>query len=219
MRPELKYVTPEEMRGLELGASKYGLGPKQLMENAGTAVADFILERFGTPDVCVVCGGGNNGGDGLVAARHLSSKCDVSVILVAEPGRIRTAEARENWEALRNQRVSVSVTADLNSLKGKARVLADAGVLVDAIFGTGVAGGTVKEPYAAAIRAVNESRGAKVAIDLPSGLDPKTGEPSDPTVRADVTLALHLPKVGLKGNKRLTGEVVVVPIGIGRSSR
>ena len=91
-------------------------------------------------------------------------------------------------------------------------------MVVVAIFGTGVKGGVVNEPYATAISLVNGSKGVKVAIDLPSGIDPATGAASRPTVRADVTLALHLPKVGLRGREEFTGEVVVVPIGI-RSER
>ena len=74
--------------------------------------------------------------------------------------------------------------------------------IVVAIFGTGVKGGVVREPYATAISMINGSKGAKVAIDLPSGIDPATGAASRPAVRADVTVALHLPKIGLEGDGR-----------------
>jgi hydroxyethylthiazole kinase-like uncharacterized protein yjeF len=210
----LRFVTPEQMRSLEEGASGYGLGVRDLMENAGRGVADYILRRFGTPRVCVVCGAGNNGGDGLVAARFLSRRCVVSVLLLATPGDIRTEEARGNWEELTKAKATIHVTPDKKGLMGRAMDIAEAEVVVAAMFGTGVRGETVREPYATAIRLVNESRGAKVAIDIPSGLDPATGRPSDPTVRADITLALHLPKAGLRGNVGFTGEIVVVPIGI-----
>ena len=99
-------------------------------------------------------------------------------------------------------------------MSGWRAYLASAEVIVVAIFGTGVKGGVVKEPYASAISMVNASRAVKVAVDLPSGIDPATGAASDPTVRADYTVALHLPKVGLRGREEFTGEVVVVPIGI-----
>jgi NAD(P)H-hydrate repair Nnr-like enzyme with NAD(P)H-hydrate epimerase domain len=82
-----------------------------------------------------------------------------------------------------------------------------------------VKGEVVNEPYATAISLVNGSEGARVAVDLPSGIDPATGAASRPSVRADVTLALHLPKVGLRGREEFTGEVVVLPIGIRTKSR
>jgi len=215
----LEYITPEAMGELEKGASRYGLGVKQLMENAGRGVAEFVLARYGPARrVCVVCGGGNNGGDGFVAARYLSASCRVEVILLTSPERIRTEEARQNWEALAGTQAEVHVAAETSTLVGLSAAIAEADVVVVAIFGTGVKGAEVNEPYANAISLVNGSKGVKVAVDLPSGIDPATGAASRPTVRADVTLALHLPKVGLRGQEEFTGEVVVVPIGI-RSER
>jgi hydroxyethylthiazole kinase-like uncharacterized protein yjeF len=213
----LEYITPEEMRALEAEASAYGLGVKDLMENAGGGVAEFVLSRYGEARrVCVVCGGGNNGGDGLVAARRLSPRCQVTVVLLTTPESIRTEEARENWRALSGTGAELRVAADLPALSRCSEAIEGADVVVVAIFGTGVQGGSVKEPYATAIEMVNRSGGRKVAVDLPSGIDPATGEASKPSVRADVTLALHLPKVGLRGREEYTGEVVAVPIGIRR---
>ncbi|HEV2389939.1 MAG TPA: NAD(P)H-hydrate epimerase [Nitrososphaerales archaeon] len=215
----MDYITSNAMRELERGASEYGLGVKQLMENAGRGVAEFVLARYGPARrVCVVCGGGNNGGDGFVAARYLSGSCQVEVILLTSPDRIRTEEARQNWKALRGTRAEVHVADQTQSLVGLAPAIVQAEVVVVAIFGTGVKGGVVGEPYATAISLVNGSKGVKLAIDLPSGIDPDNGSASRPAVRADVTLALHLPKVGLRGREEYTGEVVVVPIGI-RSER
>ena len=211
----MEYITPEAMGELERGASEYGLGVKELMENAGRGVAEFVLSRYGPARrVCVVCGGGNNGGDGFVAARYLSASCRVEVILLTSPDRIRTEEARQNWKALASTRAELHVAGEISTLTSLSTAIAEADVVVVAIFGTGVKGGAVNEPYATAISLVNGSKGVKVAVDLPSGIDPATGAASRPTVRADVTLALHLPKVGLRGREEYTGEVVVVPIGI-----
>jgi len=216
----LEYITPDAMSELERSASGYGLGVKQLMENAGKGVAEFILSRYGSVRrVCVVCGGGNNGGDGFVAARYLSVRCGVNVILLTAPERIRTEEARENWKALAGTKAELHVADETSVLVGLSSAFAESDVLVVAMFGTGVKGGVVKEPYATAISLVNGAKGAKVAVDLPSGIDPATGAASKPSVRADVTLALHLPKVGLKGREEFTGEVVVVPIGIRSNAR
>ena len=211
----MEYITPEAMRELERGASEYGLGVKQLMENAGRGVAEFVLSRYGSARrVCVVCGGGNNGGDGFVAARYLSASRRVEVILLTSPDRIRTEEARQNWEALAGTRAEVHEAGETSTLVALSTAIEEADVIVVAIFGTGMKGGEIGEPYATAISMVNASKGVRVAVDLPSGIDPATGAASRPTVRADVTLALHLPKVGLKGREEYTGEVVVVPIGI-----
>ncbi len=212
----MEYITPDLMRELEKGASEYGLGVRELMENAGKGVAEFVLSRYGAGKrVCVVCGGGNNGGDGMVAARYLSARCKgVDVILLTSPKKIRSGEARENWQALLGSGASAHVAEDVRGLAANSRTLERAEVIVVAIFGTGVEGGAVREPYATAISMINGSTAAKVAVDLPSGIDPATGAASWPTVKADVTLALHLPKVGLKGREEYTGEVLVVPIGI-----
>jgi len=212
----LEYITPEEMAALERGASEHGLSVKDLMENAGRGVAEFVLSRYGQAKrVCVVCGGGNNGGDGLVAARHLLARCVVKVVLLTTPEKIRTEESRENWYALSGTSAELHVADDSASLAESSSIIEEAEVIVVAIFGTGLKGGVVNEPYASAISMVNRSRAVKVAVDLPSGIDPGTGAASRPSVRADVTLALHLPKIGLKGREEFTGEVVVVPIGIG----
>lgn len=216
----MEYITPGAMAALEKGAARQGLSVEKLMENAGRGVAHFVLDRYGVGvKVCVVCGGGNNGGDGFVAARYLSKSCLVSVILLTSPEKIRTQEAKKNWKRLASTDAEIFVAEDVEALTAIAGRISSADVVVGAIFGTGAKGGEVREPYATAISMVNAAKGPKVAVDLPSGLDPETGEASSPTVRADVTLALHMPKVGLKGRKEYTGEVVVIPIGIrGRAS-
>ena len=215
----MEYITPDAMNELERGASVYGVSVKDLMENAGRGVAEFVLGRYGAVGrICVVCGGGNNGGDGFVAARYLSARCGVDVILLTAPESIRTVEARDNWKALGRTSAVLHVAEGTAELAEEAGIIAGADMIVVAIFGTGVRGAVVKEPYSTAISMVNASKAVKVAVDLPSGIDPETGAASSPTVRADVTVALHLPKVGLKGKREFTGEVVVVPIGIRRGT-
>jgi ADP-dependent NAD(P)H-hydrate dehydratase / NAD(P)H-hydrate epimerase len=212
--PVEDYITPEAMRDLERRASGYGVSVSQLMENAGRGVAEAVLERLRPRRVCVICGAGNNGGDGLVAARYLSKGCEVWVVLLTNPEGIRTEESRRNWAALVNTGVRTCVAATSGALRGCFEAIAKADVVVAALFGTGVEGGKVREPYATAIEMVNRSKATKVAVDLPSGIDPATGSPSSPCIMADLTVALHRRKVGLRGREEYTGEVVVVPIGI-----
>jgi NAD(P)H-hydrate epimerase len=127
---------------------------------------------------------------------------------------IKTVEARENFDLLAAARVDVSMAGDSEALSERAGLISNAGVILDAIFGTGVRGG-IREPMASAIGLINLSKAAKVSIDLPSGLDPSTGEVGPGgAVRADLTVALHAAKTGLRGREDYTGEVVVVPIGI-----
>ena len=215
---DLDYVTPQQMAEAESRAAAHGLGVEGLMENAGAAIARKVRELYGGDvgrTVTVVCGTGNNGGDGFVAARYLSSVMKVRVLILAsDASKIKTSEAKLNLERLHDSPVEISFAGDVASLLRRAGLLEEADLVVDAILGTGVRG-EVREPIATAIRLINESNAATVAVDLPSGLDPASGSISSAgAVRADTTITLHRPKVGLRGKMEYTGEVVVVPIGI-----
>lgn len=214
----LEFVTPEEMRRAEQRASEEGLSVATMMENAGLAVARTVGARYGPGDgrtLLVVCGSGNNGGDGLVAARYLCDDWDVRVVLlVDDPSRIRTEEARTNFRLLKGRRVTVALVGGMRGLSELAAWFREASVVLDAILGTGVRG-QVREPFATAIQLVNGSGAVKVAVDIPSGLDPETGQPSaGGTVRADLTVALHRAKVGMVAGRDWVGELAVVQIGI-----
>ncbi len=209
-----EYITPEEMRELESKASSKGITTEFLMENAGRGIANEIEVNFGSVvgrNVVVVAGKGNNGGDGLVTARYLVEKgARVTVILLANPDEIRTNEAKDNWVRLDATKL---VAGGVEELLKFTDMIVGATVVVAAILGTGFQG-DVREPEATAIRLINQSDGMVVAVDIPSGLDPKTGEAKNPTVRADLTVTLHRPKTGLKGNEKWTGKLVTVPIGL-----
>jgi len=183
-----------------------------LMESAGRAVAEAALaERAAAGragDVLVVCGGGNNGGDGLVAARHLALLgVPVRVALVADPRRL-APDAAANLARARATGVPIAT--------GPVRT-AGAAVVVDALFGTGLARAVSGAP-AAAIRRIAAARPAArvVAVDLPSGLDADTGQCHGPAVAADRTVAIALPKLGLalEPGRSLAGRIVVARIGI-----
>ena len=213
----MDYITPEQMTKEEARAAGLGIGVGKLMENAGAEVAREVERRYGPlfgKRVLVVAGTGNNGGDGFVAARYLAARgSKVKVLLLSGPEAIRTKEAETNWERLGESAAELLVARDVSELSRLGSEFERAEIVIDAIFGTGIRG-EVKEPHATAIRLLNESRAKKVALDIPSGLDPITGEAKAPTVKADVTISLHKAKVGLRRQREFTGEVVVVPIGI-----
>ncbi len=200
------------MRRLDEAAERVGIPRVLLMENAGAAVARRVIQRFGARKVLVLAGTGNNGGDGMVAARHLSNLgCEVSVVLVGEPSAIRTQEARLNWEILsRLERVRTSVFKNLDEI---TRAIDQSELILDAMLGTGVRG-ELREPFLSIVRKVNSSGKPVVAVDSPTGLDPTSGQVCGEAIRATMTITFHSPKSGLPLVKDYTGELLVEDIGI-----
>lgn len=222
----LTAMTAEEMRGADARAQRLGTPGEWLMEEAGTAVAaaaHALLLSAARPHrsrVLVMCGPGNNGGDGLVAARHLAGLgIGSEVVLLAAEGRPSAPDAALNWERLDGldlvHRVATGRSSDVALyLNGIER----AGLVIDALLGTGVRG-LLREPVRTAVDVVVRAREHEVpvlAVDTPTAVDLSTGEPSDPVVRADVTVTFHRPKQGLRSRvgRLLAGRVLVAPIGI-----
>lgn len=193
-----------------------GISSLCLMENAGRAVADEIkrrLARTGGRAVVLVCGSGNNGGDGLVAARHLLSVGIVPrAFLVMGSGKM-SVDAKVNLDILHTAGFPVVNldTADVTFRKA----LAEVDIVVDALFGVGL-NREIQEPFATVIEAINASARHVVAVDIPSGLDGDTGRARGVCVRANVTVTFTAAKQGfyLNDGPRHTGQVKVVPIGI-----
>ena len=195
------------MYRIEEAGHAMGFYKKFMMENAGAAAVRRLLERAPAEGrkVHVLCGMGNNGGDGMVMARHLAGHgAKVSLELMGDPKDLRTEESRWNWSLL--ERMS-SVKLE------KAGASHRPDVLIDAMLGTGISG-AVREPYASAILRLNGSACLKVAVDVPSGLDPQTGLASEPVARCDMTVTFHRMKKGIPARPDLTGDVYVERIGI-----
>ncbi len=211
----LQTATTEEMMILDVNAEWLGVKRVVLMENAGRAVANNLSKALGNLEgrkVLVLCGPGNNGGDGMAAARHLASMgAEVTILLLTDPSKIRTEEARQNYEVVKNMRLSVvleTVTTSEELLK-KADVFSSAEAVVDAILGTGAKGG-LAGVYKTAVELANSSKAFKLAVDIPTGIDPDTGA-GDIYFQADLTVALHALK---PAHLKISGETVVEKIGI-----
>ncbi|MBD3229006.1 MAG: NAD(P)H-hydrate dehydratase [Candidatus Lokiarchaeota archaeon] len=199
--------------------SKYlGIPSLLLMENAGNGLSKIIRSNLNSNKknvIIIFTGTGNNGGDGFVAARHLAglSITTIKLVLVGNPKKIRSDEARLNWNAINNmdliQLFNIRDSSDLNKYRSD---LSEPDVIVDALLGTGITG-KLREPIASVIKYINNLSGLRVAVDVPSGMDPDTGEISDNCVKADITTTFHKAKPGLIDNK-MAGKLEVVKIGI-----
>ncbi len=172
---------------LDVNSRYFGLETSVLMENAGRGVADEISRRYGNEKrIAIFCGLGNNGGDGFVVARHLMNRNDVTLYLLGNPKEINTEEARKNWQILENtelKRLHIRDSTDLAKC--------DFGwfdIIVDGMLGVGMSG-EPREPYKSTILKINENKAKKVCIDIP------TGYGSEVSVKSDLTLSFHVPKL------------------------
>jgi NAD(P)H-hydrate epimerase len=209
------------MMQIEENGHQMGFLRKFMMENAGAAAAKRIKEKFysikspktnpASTKVLVFAGLGNNGGDGLVIARHLAGYgFNVTVFLLGEPDNIRTEECSWNWNLLEKMKSIKLLTGgnleDLNNL--------EFGLIIDGILGTGISG-EIREPHASAITFINKSyKYGVIAVDVPSGLNPDTGETNQVCVNANITVTFHRMKVGMPKRKDVCGEIFVEKIGI-----
>jgi NAD(P)H-hydrate epimerase len=199
---------------------RLGVPGEILMENAGRALVDFILGHAGEglasrgAEVVLACGPGNNGGDGFVAARHLTQLgVAVRVVLLADPSGLK-------GEAAAHHAMAMAVGVPMEVMQsGEGGPLLRRGVLVDALFGTGLAR-PLEGRAAHLVERINALADTPeivvIAVDLPSGIDADTGQPLGPAVAADATLTLGAPKIGLtlEPGRSLAGRVCVGKIGI-----
>ena len=183
-----------------------------LMERAGKAVADVCrraLEPLHAPKVVVVCGPGNNGGDGYVVARHLAERgAQCRVFLLGAPEKVK-GDAKLNFEIWR--KLGQTVEPFENSALA---AIAQADLIVDAMLGTG-AKGALRGPFRQAAQAINQSRALVVAVDLPTGIDADTGSADPDAVRATHTVTFGAVKIGLLFSpaRECAGQVSVADIG------
>lgn len=215
----LKVVTATEMQQLDRRATaEYGVPSLVLMENAGSETVREMLAAFPAvreSRVAVLCGRGNNGGDGFVVARHLLERgATVETYLLARRGDVK-GDARVNLEILEKLGAGPTEVAGAGDVARLADGIAPAGVVVDALLGTG-AQGPARGILAEAIDIVNRAGRPVVSVDIPSGLAADDPEPPGPAIRAALTVTFALPKrcLVLYPAAGCAGTVRVVPIGI-----
>ncbi len=215
----------------QLAMESYGICGLVLMENAGRGTTDCLCRLLGVSHeatesasagdapakVVICCGKGNNAGDGFVVARHLELRgIDARVLLWAEPEEL-TGDAATNFEILRKTDVPIEIFGARYDAGRLAGQLAGAAWIVDALLGTG-ARGEPRPPFDAVIDQLNAAGTPILAVDLPSGLDCDTGQPSGHTIRAEVTCTFMAAKTGLlaEGAERYVGKLHVLDIGAPR---
>jgi hydroxyethylthiazole kinase-like uncharacterized protein yjeF len=215
-------MTSEDMLVLDENSEGLGIPKDKLMENAGAGVARAIIKHLSPledKNIHVFCGLGNNGGDGLVVARHLAPLAgSVMVYLLGEPAQIATTEARSNWNAIAKEPYSIrfELLKD-SSMLHRVQGVDSKSIIIDALLGAGIKG-DIREPVASAIKKINALREAAscpvIAVDVPSGLNMDDGTTAVPYVIANRTITFHRQKRGMVNKSGITGIIDVLPIGI-----
>ncbi len=212
-------LTTEQARRVDLVAmKKYHMHSLVLMENAALGCVSWLKNRYsGQPKTLIVCGRGNNGGDGLVIARHLlAAGWDCRCLLLGPVVRL-SADNLANWEILNascpsNVRLVEGEGAAADDLKQE---IAEAELVIDAMLGTGVTG-EPRFPFRKWIEWANAHVAQRVAIDIPTGVNAETGDVGERYFQADATLTFvaQKPAMQLKETVKLFGDIEVCPIGL-----
>ncbi|MEM2856438.1 MAG: NAD(P)H-hydrate epimerase [Candidatus Nitrosocaldaceae archaeon] len=208
----MESISSREMYDIEEKAHNMGIKRILMMENAGCCIARFILQNFdiNNKSIVAIAGSGNNGGDALVATRHLARYTKPIVLLLGKES-IKTEEAKINLSIV--EKIDKIRLIDIKWINKEVNdIIINADIIIDGIFGIGVKG-KIKEPQATIIDLINSSDAYKIAVDIPSGLDPDNGQVLDKCVKANTTITFHKMKHGLV-NSIYAGKVIVCDIGI-----
>jgi NAD(P)H-hydrate epimerase len=209
----MKITTAAEMRDIDrISTEKYSVPSLTLMENAGTAVARFVIEKFKrVRRVTIFCGKGNNGGDGFVAARKLGDEGRrVVVVLLADPSELK-GDAAEMYRTMRHEALIVTSSEDLK--RDQIALALKADVILDAILGTGFRP-PVTGLYAEAIKLINATKKPVIAVDIASGANADAYNPDNSLrARADHVVTFTAPRPAHVFGELTRGDTVVAPIG------
>ncbi|MBK5113745.1 MAG: NAD(P)H-hydrate dehydratase [Candidatus Heimdallarchaeota archaeon] len=209
-------IIAEEVKIIDLNSEELGVSVTQLMENAGAAVAQVVLEHYPkVKSIAICCGTGNNGGDGMVAARHLASlDRQIKLILLGSESKIRTTISIQNFKILKQMETSIEIITinDSSKITKMKKELDDAELIIDALLGVGITTEPY-EPIKSAIKAVNSANKPIVSVDVPSGMFSDIPKKTKLMVKSDFIVTFHdtKPCLTIDGLKEKT---VIKGIGV-----
>ena len=199
-------IDPKEAKVLDKNSEYYRIPALTLMENAGRNTSELIIKKIKPPEnykILFICGTGNNGGDGFVAARYLSKKYMIAVFLTGKPEEIKTKISKENYQKLKQYNI---LPYTINHLKKLDKLLNENEIIIDAMLGIGLSG-QLREPYRTIVNKINQLKNKTIiSIDIPTGLG------TDVSIKPKFTVTFHDIKKGM--NQKNSGEIIISDIGI-----
>jgi len=199
-------LTGKEIHVLDINSEFYGTPTIKLMENAGKNVADLINKKLKLKEknIIVFCGTGNNGGDGFVAARHLSEKHNVTVFLTGKPNDIKTDISKKNFEKIKNNKKTKIY--NITNISKIVDLIPKNDLIIDAMLGIGLSG-ELRQPYNTIVKQINKTKNKTIiAVDVPTGLG------TNNYVKADYTITFH--DIKKEMNSKNCGEIIITTIKI-----
>ncbi|MDQ6723612.1 MAG: NAD(P)H-hydrate epimerase [Thermoproteota archaeon] len=222
-------ITSKQMYQIEDNGEKiYGMKKLMMMENAGSKISDFLMnyykDNIRNKKIVSICGLGNNGGDAIVANRHLSGYLsskfptdsnNLVLVLLGNPDQLKTEESKTNWNIVEKINAIKKIVFNTENIKDIEMEIEGSDIIIDGLFGTGIKG-TIKDPFSKIIDKINQQKTKSfiLSVDIPSGVNPDTGDIIDKSIKADTTITFHRIKQGLLNNLEYSGEIVPVKIGI-----
>lgn len=210
-------LTQHEVRAIDAAAvAELGITGMLLMENAARGVADTIRRRFADAgEILILCGSGNNGGDGLALARQLAAADTSAKVFLMSAADNLMADAESNLRILMASKLPVNLNSSFLYVTSAVRALKPDDLIVDCLLGTGVRG-AVRSPMDQVIQSINQSQARVLAVDVPSGLNCDDGKVVNACVKADATVTFVAEKRGFRNPeaRAYTGDVVVAHIGL-----
>lgn len=211
----MEYLESQLIRRIDAAAvQELGIPGLLLMENAARGVCEVLEACKPCGRIVILCGPGNNGGDGLAVARLLAANDIENEIHLVSAGKSLTSDAQSNLGFLQKSGIEVKID-NAETIESVVSSLTSDDWIVDALLGTGISG-TLRKPFYEIVEAINQSVAQVMSIDVPSGLNSDTGEPGIATVRADITVTFVATKHGFRFERALPylGRTEVQQIGI-----
>ena len=197
-------ISSKEIKVLDVNSEYYGVPAINLMENAGKNVAEYIQKNIeNKKKILIFCGTGNNGGDGFVAARHLSKSFEISLFLTGNNDDIKTKISKKNFDLLFKEKIQIHNIEHISKIN---QLINENDVIIDSMLGIGLSG-CLREPYNDIVKKINNAKNKKlISVDVPTGFGTRL------SIRPDITITFHDIKTGM--NKKKCGLIKTVDIGI-----